>query len=70
MVFPSGGSRSPIYTDPETGEQLDSISLERQTWLAAFLFANRSASDGRGRPSIAVDQNKIDYGYVRFGENR
>jgi hypothetical protein len=38
--------------------------------LAAFLFANRSASDGGGTPSIAVDQNRIDYRYVKFGENR
>jgi hypothetical protein len=37
---------------------------------AAFLFANRSGGDGSGTPSIAVDQNKIDYGYVKFGENR
>jgi len=37
--------------------------------LAAFLFANRNG-DGGGTPFIAVDQNKIDYGYVKFGENR
>ena len=38
---------------------------------AAFLFANRSGGgDGSGTPSIAVDQQKIDYGYVKFGENR
>ena len=36
---------------------------------AAFLFANRSG-DGGGIPSIAVDQQKIDYGHVKFGENR
>ena len=37
---------------------------------AAILFANRSGGDGGGTPSIAVDQQKIDYGYVKFGENR
>ena len=37
--------------------------------LAAVLFANRSG-DGGGTPSISVDQQKIDYGYVRFGETR
>jgi len=37
---------------------------------AAFLFANRSGGNGGGTPSLAVDQNKIDYGYVKFGENR
>lgn len=40
---------------------------------AAFLFTNRSGGgggDSGGTPSIAVDQQKIDYGYVKFGENR
>ena len=35
--------------------------------LAALLFANRS---GGGTPSISVDQKKIDYGYVKFGETK
>jgi len=35
--------------------------------LAAVLLANRT---GGGTPSIAVDQQKIDYGYVKFGESR
>lgn len=39
--------------------------------VAAFLFANKSGrNDGGGTPSLAVDQQKIDYGYVKFGENR
>jgi hypothetical protein len=33
--------------------------------LAAILFANRSGDSGT--PSIAVDGQKIDYGYVKFG---
>jgi hypothetical protein len=37
--------------------------------LAAVLFANRSG-DGGGTPSISVDQQKIDYGYVKYGETR
>ena len=37
--------------------------------LAAILFANRSG-DGGATPSISVDQQKIDYGYVKFGETR
>jgi hypothetical protein len=37
--------------------------------LAAVLFA-RSNGDGSGTPSLKVDQDKIDYGYVKFGENR
>ena len=37
--------------------------------IAAVLFANRSG-DGSGTPSITVDQQKIDYGYVKFGETR
>ena len=37
--------------------------------LAAILFA-RNNGTGSGTPSIAVDQHKIDYGYVKFGETR
>ncbi len=38
---------------------------------AAIFFANRNSGDtAGGTPAIAVDQNKIDYGYVKFGENR
>ena len=37
--------------------------------LAAILFARNNGTGG-GTPSIAVDQNKIDYGYVKFGESR
>ncbi len=38
--------------------------------IAAVLFANRSGGNGGGTPTLAVDQDKIDYGYVKFGENR
>jgi hypothetical protein len=39
--------------------------------LAAVLFANRLGGDtGSGTPKMAVDQNKIDYGYVKFGNNK
>jgi hypothetical protein len=38
---------------------------------AAIFFANQNSGDmGGGMPTISVDQNKIDYGYVKFGENR
>jgi hypothetical protein len=37
--------------------------------IAAFFFA-RQISDGGGTPSIQVDQQKIDYGYVKFGETK
>jgi hypothetical protein len=37
--------------------------------IAAVLFA-RGAGSGGGTPSIKVDQDKIDYGFVKFGENR
>ena len=36
--------------------------------FAAVLFA-RGGGNG-GTPSIKVDQDRIDYGYVKFGENR
>jgi H+/Cl- antiporter ClcA len=34
--------------------------------IAAFFFANRGGG-GDGTPAIAVDQQKIDYGDVKFG---
>jgi hypothetical protein len=37
--------------------------------IAGFFFA-RQNGDGGGTPSIAVDQEKIDYGYVKFGNNK
>lgn len=38
--------------------------------IAAFFFANRGGGDGGGTPSITVDQQKIDYGDVKFGVNK
>ena len=37
---------------------------------AIFLFANQGGGDGGGTPAIAVDQQKIDYGDVKFGVNK
>ncbi len=39
---------------------------------AAFLIANRGSGGGTGggTPQIAVDQQKIDYGYVAFGNDK
>ncbi|HEU0295771.1 MAG TPA: hypothetical protein VFR47_23730 [Anaerolineales bacterium] len=37
--------------------------------IAAFLFT-RQNGDGGGTPSIVVDQQRIDYGDVRFGVNK
>ena len=34
--------------------------------IAAFFLANRGG-DGGGTPAIAVDQQRIDYGDVKFG---
>lgn len=34
--------------------------------VAAILFINQSGGDGGGTPAIAVDQQKIDYGTVKF----
>jgi hypothetical protein len=36
--------------------------------VAAFFFATQG--DGGGAPSIQADQQKIDYGYVKYGETR
>ena len=38
--------------------------------LAAFLLARPAAPEETGNPQLAVDQQKIDYGYVKFGETR
>ena len=38
--------------------------------LAAFLFARQGGGDGGGTPAIAVDQQQIDYGDVKFGVNK
>jgi len=35
--------------------------------VAAFLFVRQGGGGGGGTPSIAVDQQKIDYGDVKFG---
>jgi hypothetical protein len=38
--------------------------------VAAVLFVNRSGGDGGGTPFLAVDQQRIDYGDVKFGVNK
>ena len=37
--------------------------------VVALFFANQGG-DGRGKPSITVDQQKIDYGDVKFNTNK
>ena len=38
--------------------------------VAAIFFANQgNGNAGGGTPKITVDQQKIDYGYVKFGNN-
>lgn len=59
----------------KTGKKFRRQKKQRFPWLllalggilvaaAAFLFARQG--DGGGTPSIAVDQQKIDYGDVKF----
>jgi hypothetical protein len=38
--------------------------------IAAFFFARQGSGDGGGTPSITVDQQKINYGDVKFGVNK
>ena len=38
--------------------------------LLVAILLGRNNWPGGGTPSIAVDQDKIDYGYVKFGETR
>lgn len=37
---------------------------------AALVWSSRGGGDGGGIPSIAVDQQNIDFGYVKLGEYR
>lgn len=37
---------------------------------AVFLFARQGGDGGGGTPAIAVDQQLIDYGDVKFGVNK
>ncbi len=39
-------------------------------FAAIFLFANQNGGDGGGTPKITVDQQKVDYGDVKFGVNK
>jgi len=38
--------------------------------VAAFFFANQGGGDGGGSPFIAVDQQLIDYGDVKFNDEK
>lgn len=38
--------------------------------ITAFFFARQNGGDGSGTPFITVDQQKIDYGDVKFGVNK
>ncbi|MEP7136063.1 MAG: hypothetical protein ABI904_14125 [Chloroflexota bacterium] len=38
--------------------------------IVAFFFARQGSGDGGGAPSLTVDQQKIDYGDVKFGVNK
>jgi len=43
--------------------------------IVAVVFAvsgafGRGAGDGGGTPKLVVDQDKIDFGYVKFGNNK
>ena len=47
----------------------DCRDRRRSIGYSTFLFA-RQNGDGGGTPAIAIDQEKIDYGYVQFGNNK
>jgi hypothetical protein len=38
--------------------------------VAAFLVLRPAGGSEGGTPQIVVDQQRIDYGYVKFGETR
>lgn len=37
---------------------------------AVFFVFGSGTGDGGGTPKLVVDQDKIDYGYVKFGNNK
>jgi len=37
---------------------------------AALFFAKQGGGDGGGTPAIAVDQQRLDFGDVKFGVNK
>jgi len=54
---------------------------QRNTWIlltigglalvfAAFLFTRQDTDDNGGTPAIAVDQQQIDFGDVKFNTNK
>ena len=45
------------------------VALGGVLLLIAAFFLSRQGGGG-GTPAIKVDQQKIDYGYVKFGETR
>ncbi len=38
--------------------------------IAAAVFFVFGSGNGGGTPKLVVDQDKIDYGYVKFGESK
>lgn len=46
------------------------VALGGLLLLVAAFFLARQGGGGGATPAIKVDQQKIDYGYVKFGETR
>ncbi|HEX5808451.1 MAG TPA: hypothetical protein VFY25_07275 [Anaerolineales bacterium] len=46
------------------------VALGGLLLLVGAFFLARQGGGGGGTPAIKVDQQKIDYGYVKFGETR
>jgi hypothetical protein len=57
------------YGKQQTSFPWPLVALGGLLLLVAAFFLSRQGG-GSGTPSIQVDEQKIDYGYVAFGESR
>ncbi|HSL44854.1 MAG TPA: hypothetical protein VK897_15565 [Anaerolineales bacterium] len=57
------------YRKPKQNFPWPLVALGSVLLLVAAFFLARQGGGG-GTPSIQVDEQRIDYGYVKFGESR
>jgi hypothetical protein len=58
------------YRKRQTSFPWTLVALGGLVLLVAAFFLARQGGGGGGTPAIQVDQQKVDYGYVKFGESR
>ena len=58
------------YKKQKTNFPWPLIALGGVLLLLAAFFLARQSGNSSGTPSLSVDQQRIDYGYVKFGDPR